>query len=63
MGKCPCNCHDPEFRKIDGRPEHDDCGQCFVEWAYHDWIIEYEREQHDSALRACRWGCCDRNSP
>jgi hypothetical protein len=31
MNKCPCNCHDPQFRKDTKTKEHEDCGICFME--------------------------------
>jgi len=37
--KCPCNCHDPQFRKDVGMEEHSDCGLCFIELFEEEQII------------------------
>lgn len=29
--ECPCNCHDPQFRKDTNTKEHEDCSICFIE--------------------------------
>jgi len=36
--KCPCNCHDEQFRKDTNMKEHVDCGLCFIE------LFEEEQE-------------------
>ncbi len=42
---CPCNCHDPEYRKVTGSDEHENCSFCAKELV--EEAMELERIEHE----------------
>jgi len=56
---CPCNCHNPNFRKDFNIEEHSDCGICFTELfeeaqALNEYMEkEYEKNTINNSFFAC----------